>query len=77
MNFGWPNAYVFTKAVGEMMVDYLRKDIPTVIIRPTIIESSLKEPFPGWMEGNRYTRWAGCFKLKINSIIFFELGRID
>ncbi|XP_059064816.1 probable fatty acyl-CoA reductase 4 [Cryptomeria japonica] len=48
------NAYVFTKAVGELMVDYFREDIPTVIIRPTIIESSLKEPVPGWMEGNRY-----------------------
>ncbi|GLJ37417.1 hypothetical protein SUGI_0760060 [Cryptomeria japonica] len=53
MNFGWPNAYVFTKAVGELMVDYFREDIPTVIIRPAIIESSLKEPIPGWMEGNR------------------------
>ncbi|GLJ37439.1 hypothetical protein SUGI_0760680 [Cryptomeria japonica] len=53
MNFGWPNAYVFTKAVGELMVDYLREDIPTVIIRPIIIECSLKEPFPGWIEGNR------------------------
>eukprot|EP01018_Ginkgo_biloba_P004727 Gb_12942 [translate_table: standard] len=51
--FGWPNAYVFTKAMGEMMVDDLREDIPTVIIRPSIIESSLAEPFPGWMEGNR------------------------
>ncbi|GLJ37412.1 hypothetical protein SUGI_0760010 [Cryptomeria japonica] len=53
MKFGWPNAYVFTKAVGELMVDYFREDIPTVIIRPTIIESSLKEPFPGWIEGIR------------------------
>eukprot|EP01018_Ginkgo_biloba_P004728 Gb_38743 [translate_table: standard] len=52
-NFGWPNVYVFTKAMGEMMVDELREDIPTVIIRPSIIESSLAEPFPGWMQGNR------------------------
>eukprot|EP01018_Ginkgo_biloba_P004768 Gb_08789 [translate_table: standard] len=51
--FGWANAYVFTKAMGEMVVDDLREDVPTVIIRPSIIESSLAEPFPGWMEGNR------------------------
>ncbi|GLJ37421.1 hypothetical protein SUGI_0760110 [Cryptomeria japonica] len=51
--FGWPNAYVLTKAMGEMMVDYLREDIPTIIIRPSIIESSITEPFAGWMEGNR------------------------
>ncbi|GLJ37424.1 hypothetical protein SUGI_0760310 [Cryptomeria japonica] len=52
-NFGWPNVYVFTKAVGEMMVDQLRGDLPVVILRPAIIESTLAEPFPGWMEGNR------------------------
>ncbi|GLJ37414.1 hypothetical protein SUGI_0760030 [Cryptomeria japonica] len=53
MNFGWPNVYVFTKAIGELMVDYFREYIPTVIIRPTIIESCIKDPLPGWMEGNR------------------------
>eukprot|EP01018_Ginkgo_biloba_P004729 Gb_38744 [translate_table: standard] len=51
--FGWPNAYVFTKAMGEMVVDEMRENIPTVIIRPSIIESTLAEPIPGWMEGNR------------------------
>ncbi|KAH9309272.1 hypothetical protein KI387_037183, partial [Taxus chinensis] len=53
INFGWPNAYVFTKAMGEMILDYFRGEMPTVIIRPSIIESALTEPFPGWMEGNR------------------------
>ncbi|GLJ37427.1 hypothetical protein SUGI_0760390 [Cryptomeria japonica] len=52
-NFGWPNVYVFTKAIGEMMVEQMRGDMPVVILRPTIIESTLAEPFPGWMEGNR------------------------
>lgn len=44
---------MFTKAMGEMMIDKLRDDIPVVIIRPSVIESTLSEPFPGWMEGNR------------------------
>ncbi|XP_057847577.1 probable fatty acyl-CoA reductase 5 [Cryptomeria japonica] len=51
--FGWPNAYVFTKAMAEVMVDHLRGDIPVVIVRPSIIESTLSEPFPGWIEGQR------------------------
>ncbi|KAL1353520.1 hypothetical protein HN51_017451 [Arachis hypogaea] len=50
---GWQDTYVFTKAMGEMMIDKVREDIPVVIIRPSVIESTFKEPFPGWMEGNR------------------------
>ncbi|KAL8214382.1 hypothetical protein R6Q57_003831 [Mikania cordata] len=51
--YGWQDTYVFTKAMGEMMIDKMRGDIPVVIIRPSVIESTYKEPFPGWMEGNR------------------------
>ncbi|XP_015951354.2 fatty acyl-CoA reductase 2, chloroplastic [Arachis duranensis] len=51
--YGWQDTYVFTKAMGEMMIDKLREDIPVVVIRPSVIESTFKEPFPGWMEGNR------------------------
>lgn len=36
------------------MIDNLRGDVPVVVIRPSVIESTHKEPFPGWMEGNRY-----------------------
>ncbi|XP_038719670.1 fatty acyl-CoA reductase 2, chloroplastic isoform X2 [Tripterygium wilfordii] len=51
--YGWQDTYVFTKAMGEMMIDNMRGDVPVVIIRPSVIESTYKEPFPGWMEGNR------------------------
>ncbi|WOK98643.1 fatty acyl-CoA reductase 2 [Canna indica] len=51
--YGWQNSYVFTKAMGEMVINCMRGDIPVVIIRPSIIESTYLEPFPGWMEGNR------------------------
>ncbi|XP_073150681.1 fatty acyl-CoA reductase 2, chloroplastic-like [Henckelia pumila] len=51
--FGWQDTYVFTKAMGEMMINNLRGDVPVVVIRPSVIESTYKEPFPGWMEGNR------------------------
>ncbi|KAH0937275.1 hypothetical protein HID58_004736 [Brassica napus] len=50
---GWPNTYVFTKAMGEMLVGKYRENLPLVIVRPTMITSTLAEPFPGWIEGLR------------------------
>ncbi|PWA95109.1 gland-specific fatty acyl-CoA reductase 1 [Artemisia annua] len=52
-HYGWPNTYVFTKALGEMIIGHLKGDVPVVIIRPTIVTSTYKEPFPGWVEGIR------------------------
>ncbi|KAL8057807.1 hypothetical protein ABFX02_04G207500 [Erythranthe guttata] len=54
--YGWPNTYVFTKAMGEMLLGQLVKEdqtVPLVIIRPTIVTSTYREPFPGWVEGLR------------------------
>lgn len=51
--YGWQDTYVFTKAMGEMLIDNMRGDVPVVIMRPSVIESTYREPFPGWMEGNR------------------------
>ncbi|XP_047972725.1 fatty acyl-CoA reductase 3-like [Salvia hispanica] len=51
--FGWPNTYVFTKAMGEMLLGQSKENIPLLIIRPTIVTSTYKEPFPGWVEGVR------------------------
>lgn len=50
---GWPNTYVFTKSMGEMLVGHLKDNMPLVILRPTVITSTYKEPFPGWVEGIR------------------------
>ncbi|CAN1171436.1 Fatty acyl-CoA reductase 3 [Linum perenne] len=53
--YGWPNTYVFTKAMGEMLVgDIMKKNnMSVVILRPTIVTSTFKQPFPGWVEGIR------------------------
>ncbi|XP_077230984.1 alcohol-forming fatty acyl-CoA reductase-like [Tasmannia lanceolata] len=51
--FGWPNTYAFTKAMGEMLLGQLRENVPLVIMRPTIISTTYREPFPGWIEGTR------------------------
>ncbi|XP_009104015.1 fatty acyl-CoA reductase 6, chloroplastic isoform X1 [Brassica rapa] len=54
-HYGWENTYTFTKAMGETLIQTMREDVPIVIIRPSIIESSYKEPFPGWLQGIRMT----------------------
>ncbi|KAL0390006.1 UNVERIFIED_CONTAM: Alcohol-forming fatty acyl-CoA reductase [Sesamum calycinum] len=51
--YGWPNTYVFSKAMGEMLLGHFKQNIPLVIIRPTIVTSTFKDPFPGWVEGVR------------------------
>ncbi|CAN4108085.1 unnamed protein product [Withania somnifera] len=50
---GWPNTYTFTKAMGEMLLGNFKEDLQLIILRPTIILSTYKEPFPGWIEGLR------------------------
>ena len=50
---GFSDIYSFTKAMAEHAVVELHGDIPLSIVRPTIIESALDEPFPGWLEGFR------------------------
>jgi fatty acyl-CoA reductase len=52
-SLGWPDAYSFTKALAEMAVSTYRERLPITILRPSIIESALREPFPGWVRGFR------------------------
>ncbi|PAN10981.1 hypothetical protein PAHAL_2G131000 [Panicum hallii] len=53
--FGWPNTYVFTKALGEMTLaqELAGGGVPVAIVRPSIITSIQKDPLPGWIEGTR------------------------
>ncbi|XP_068496324.1 fatty acyl-CoA reductase 1-like isoform X2 [Phaseolus vulgaris] len=51
--YGWPNTYTFTKAMGEMQLVHHKENVPLIIIRPTMVTSTLKDPFPGWIEGLR------------------------
>ncbi len=52
-SLGWPDVYGFTKALTEMAIAEERGDTPVTIVRPSIIESALQHPFPGWIEGFR------------------------
>ena len=48
--WGWPNIYTYTKALGEQLVA-AETGIVRSIVRPSIVESALAYPFPGWNEG--------------------------
>jgi HAD superfamily hydrolase (TIGR01490 family) len=50
---GWPDAYAYTKALGERALLETRGNLPVTIVRPSIIESALAEPEPGWIRGFR------------------------
>jgi phosphoserine phosphatase len=52
-SLGWPDAYAYTKALGERALVESRGNIPVSIVRPSIIESALAEPKPGWIRGFR------------------------
>ncbi len=50
---GWPDAYAYTKALGEIALSQVKGDLPVSIVRPSIIESAMSEPQPGWIRGFR------------------------
>lgn len=45
----WPNTYAFTKAVGEEALRQHGKGLPVVMVRPSIVISTAKEPIAGWI----------------------------
>jgi 1-acyl-sn-glycerol-3-phosphate acyltransferase len=50
---GWRDTYTYTKAMGEQLLGRHRGDQPMLILRPSIIESALQNPAPGWIDGFR------------------------
>jgi long-chain acyl-CoA synthetase len=48
--WGWPNIYTYTKSLGEQLVA-AETEMVRSIVRPSIVESALSYPFPGWNEG--------------------------
>ncbi len=57
-HYGWPNTYTFTKSLGESLIARALAEaaaagrpLSVAVVRPSIVESSLAEPFRGWNEG--------------------------
>ncbi|MGE3276800.1 MAG: SDR family oxidoreductase [Vicinamibacterales bacterium] len=63
-SLGWHDNYTYTKALGEMVLARHRGAVPTTVIRPSIIESSLRTPAVGWLEN-----------LNVCDPLFVEYGR--
>ncbi len=52
-SLGWPDVYTFTKALGERVAEELwaGPGHRLSVVRPAIVESSLRYPYPGWIDG--------------------------
>jgi long-chain acyl-CoA synthetase len=50
-HWGWNNTYTYAKSLGEQFLSKRRDEGKISIVRPAIVESSLRFPFPGWNEG--------------------------
>ena len=48
--WGWTNIYTYSKSLAEQIIAQ-QDDIVKVLVRPSIVESSNRYPFPGWNEG--------------------------
>ncbi|XP_077561266.1 putative fatty acyl-CoA reductase CG5065 isoform X2 [Haemaphysalis longicornis] len=47
---GRPTTYHYTKALAESLLVHEATDLPVVILRPSIVTCSIREPFPGWVD---------------------------
>src|ERR671915_622177 len=66
--WGWPNIYTYTKSLGEQLVA-AEDGIVRSIVRPSIVESAMSYPFPGWNEGFTTTAPLIFIALKGQSLI--------
>lgn len=48
---GWNDTYTFTKWLGEQVLLKAMQGQTLTLVRPSIIESTLADPVPGWIEG--------------------------
>jgi long-chain acyl-CoA synthetase len=49
-HWGWPNTYTYTKSLGEQVIAGT-PGLRYALVRPSVVESAQKFPFPGWNEG--------------------------
>src|SRR5438874_9213912 len=80
--WGWPNIYTYTKALGEQLVA-AEPGMVRSIVRPSIVESALCYPFPGWNEGFTTTApiifmiLKGQVKLPANEKLILDITPVD
>jgi long-chain acyl-CoA synthetase len=80
--WGWPNIYTYTKSLGEQLVA-AETGIVRSIVRPSIVESAMSYPFPGWNEGFTTTApiiflvLKGQQKLPANDKLILDITPVD
>ena len=42
----YPNTYTFTKSLAEHLIEKESVNLPFMIVRPSIVSSSISDPFP-------------------------------
>jgi len=79
-----PNTYTYTKAMAENVASKYAARLNIVIVRPSIVMSSLKEPAEGWVDtingpvGLSVLGALGILqKIKVNSEVVFDLIPVD
>jgi alcohol-forming fatty acyl-CoA reductase len=51
-SLNWPDVYTYTKALGERVAEDCAEDtLALSIVRPSIVESALRTPYTGWIDG--------------------------
>ncbi|CAL7946734.1 unnamed protein product [Xylocopa violacea] len=45
-----PNTYTFSKRLAEQVINDYSKDLPSVILRPSIVISTVEDPVSGWLD---------------------------
>jgi long-chain acyl-CoA synthetase len=68
--WGWPNIYTYTKSLGEQLVA-AETSVVRAIVRPSVVESAVEFPFPGWNEG--FTTTAPLVHLALKGQNLFPL----
>jgi long-chain acyl-CoA synthetase len=80
--WGWPNIYTYTKSLGEQLVAK-EEGIVKSIVRPSIVESALQYPFPGWNEGFTTTAplifitLKGQTQIPVNEKLILDITPVD
>jgi long-chain acyl-CoA synthetase len=80
--WGWPNIYTYTKSLGEQLVA-AEQGIVRAIVRPSIVESAINYPFPGWNEGFTTTAplifiaLKGQTQIPVNDKLVLDITPVD
>lgn len=79
--YGWTNIYTYSKSLGEQVV--AKAKVPFAIVRPSVVESSVRFPFPGWNEGFNttaplaYVALQGHVNLAANRAVSLDIIPVD